>query len=262
MHRESHEHERVQAVPLVQKYTLRMADHDNERPRVDGRSTRWAGQHQRRRAQFVDAAIAAIARHGPDISTEQIAAQAGVARTRLYKHFVDAADLNHSITQKAIELIVRELEPVWNPAGTPMDVISAGVGSYLRWLVKHRNLYYFLSRHSLTRSGDSIRDIRATISSYLAGLFETYLTAFGLDTRVAEPLGFGIIGLVESATSQWLHQSTRMSGDELTEELVRWIWRMIDDTLRARGIQLDPYAPLPSPEAVSADTTSYTNDPA
>lgn len=223
-----------------------MTGHDQGRRHVDGRSTRWAGQHQLRRAQFVDAALAAIARHGPDTSTEQIAAQAGVARTRLYKHFTDATDLHHSITHKAVELIARELGPVWNPTGTAMEVISTAVGSYLRWLGKHRNLYYFLSRHSLTNRGDSIRDIRATISSYLARLFEAYATAFGLDTRICEILGFGIVGLVESATSQWLHHPATMSGDELTQNLTRWIWHLIDDTFQSRGVQLNPHAPLPS----------------
>lgn len=231
-----------------------MTGHDQGRRHVDGRSTRWAGQHQLRRAQFVDAALAAIARHGPDTSTEQIATQAGVARTRLYKHFTDATDLHHSIAHKAVELIARELEPVWNPAGTTIEeVISTAVRAYLCWLSKHRNLYYFLSRHSLTTRGDSIRDIRATISSYLARLFEAYAIAFGLDTRICEPMAFGIIGLVESTTSQWLHDPTRMSGEDLTHELTRWIWRMIDGTLQARGIQLSPHVPLPPLEATSTD---------
>ena len=212
---------------------------------MDGRATRWAGQHQLRRAQFVDAALAAIARHGPDTSTEQIATQAGVARTRLYKHFTDATDLHQSITHKAVELIARELAPVWNPTGPVMEVISTAVGSYLRWLGKHRNLYYFLGRHPLTTRGDSIRDIRATISSYLTRVFEAYLTAFGLDTRICEPLAFGIIGLVESATSQWLDHPAIISGDELTQHLTQWIWHMIDNTLQTRGVQLDPHAPLP-----------------
>lgn len=219
---------------------------------MDGRSTRWAGQRQLRRAQFVDAAIAAIARHGPDTSTEQIATQAGVARTRLYKHFTDATDLHRSITHKAVELIARELGPVWNPTGTVTEVISTAVGSYLRWLDGHRNLYYFLGRHSLTTRGDSIRDIRATISSYLARLFEAYATAFGLDTRLCEPLAFGIIGLVESTTSQWLDHPATMSGDELTQNLTRWIWHMIDDTLQTRGVQLDPHAPLPPLQTIGA----------
>ena len=102
--------------------------------RPDGRATRWAGQHERRRAEFVDAALAAIAEHGPDVSTEQVAEKAGVARTRLYKHFDDAGDLQRAISRRVSELITEELEPVWNPQGTPREMITTAVDTHLRWL--------------------------------------------------------------------------------------------------------------------------------
>lgn len=79
--------------PLTPTSSRLVKERGDRGARHDGRSTRWAGEHQRRRAQFVEAALVAIARHGPETSTEQIAQQAGVARTRLYKHFTDAADL-------------------------------------------------------------------------------------------------------------------------------------------------------------------------
>src|SRR5215469_4167626 len=74
----------------------------------DGRAARWAGQQERRRREFVDAAMRAIAEHGPDVSTGQIAAEAGVARTRIYKHFVDAADLQGAIAERALEQVTTD----------------------------------------------------------------------------------------------------------------------------------------------------------
>ena len=41
---------------------------------------RWAGQRERRRAEFIDAALVVIEQHGPQTSTEQIAAHVGVSR--------------------------------------------------------------------------------------------------------------------------------------------------------------------------------------
>jgi AcrR family transcriptional regulator len=218
----------------------------------------------KRRAEFVEAAIAAVARHGPDTSTEQIAAQAGVARTRLYRHFTDAADLQRSIARRAGELISDELKPVWDPRGSPADTISTGVRTHLRWLTEHRSLYRYLLRHSVAvgpGTSDAISDIKATIGAHLTRLFDTYLTAFGLDSRVAEPLGFGIVGLVESATSRWLEDPSRLTREELGDHLSDWIWRILDDTLRAGGIVLDPLEPLAPPDSISAGSVFVPASP-
>ncbi|ANZ35910.1 hypothetical protein BBK82_07250 [Lentzea guizhouensis] len=50
---------------------------------VDGRAARWAGQREMRRAEVAAAALDAIAEHGPQVSTEQIAERAGIARHTL-----------------------------------------------------------------------------------------------------------------------------------------------------------------------------------
>jgi AcrR family transcriptional regulator len=210
----------------------------------DGRATRWAGQHERRRAEFVDAALEAIAEHGPDVSTEQIAEKAGVARTRLYKHFGDAADLQRAISIRVSELISEELAPVWNPQGSPMEMITTAVGTHLRWLTEHSHLYRYLTRHAPT--GDT-PDVRTAIGVHLSTFFAGYLTAFELDPAPAETIAFGLVGYVESATDRWLSGPRELGPGQLQEHLTGAIWTILDHTLRAGGVELDPHAPLPPP---------------
>lgn len=227
-----------------------MASGSEQQSQADGRTSRWAGQQERRRAQFVDAALTAIERYGPDTSTEQIASVAGVARTRLYKHFTDAADLNRSIAQRASEMIMIELAPAFTEPGPPSARIGAGVRTHLRWLAEHAALYRYLSRHAVTLGagrGDAISDIKSTIGNHLAELLGGYLSMFGGDPRVAQPLGHGIVGLAESATSRWLDDPTQLTFDELSAHLASWIWQLIDSTLREAGITLDPNEPLAMP---------------
>jgi AcrR family transcriptional regulator len=224
------------------------------RERTDGRSTRWAGQHERRRAEFVEAALTAIARHGPGTSTVQIAREAGVSRSRLYKHFADSADLQRAIAQRVAALITADLEPAWSPSGSPMQMITTGVRTHLRWLTEHGNLYGYLTRHSLSVApdgSDAITDIKSALGRHLQDLFTNYLMVFELPTETAEPAGFGIVGLVEGATARWLAHPTRLTRDELTAHLARWIWLMLDDVLRAGGVTLDPDKPLELPGAPS-----------
>jgi len=220
---------------------------------VDGRIARWSGQRERRRAEFVDAALEAIARHGQDTSTEQIAEHLGVSRTKLYRHFRDANELHRSVARRAADMIISDFEPMWHPNGTPMEIITFGVRTHIRWLVEHRNLYRYLARHSLADglpAVDAIADVKATIGAHLTQLVGAYLAAFGLDQEPAEPLGYGIVGLVESATGRWLDSRAPGSADECAERLAGWVWLLLDHTLREGGVRLDPNRPLDLRRAV------------
>lgn len=224
-----------------------------------GSVSRWAGQRERRRVEFVDAALSAIAEHGPQTSTEQIAAHVGVTRTKLYRHFAGAADLQRAIAQRAAEMLNTELAPLWTPHGSMAQIIEASVGAHVRFLVEHRNLYRYLARCSLGDDGsapDAIADIRLTIGTQLDALFTVYLNAFGVGTD-PQPLAFAIVGLVESTTGRWLDQPGSTSPDRLVADLVRWIWLLVDDTLRAGGVYLDSAEPLPTPEVIATQADSY-----
>lgn len=220
----------------------------------DGRAARWSGQHERRREQFVEAALVAIAEHGPEVSTEQIAQQAGVARTRLYKHFAGAHALNQAIAGRAAALITAELEPVWSFHGSPHEMIASAVTTHVTWLTAHRNLYFFLSKHSSAGvdgpaapggadgagGADVVTDIKGTIAVHLTGLLRGYTDLLGVDASIVQPLAYGIVGFVDSAASRWVDEPGSTTLAEIVDQLSTWIWAILDSTLRAHGIEIDP----------------------
>lgn len=219
--------------------------------RPDGRAARWEGQQERRRREFVDAAMRAIAEHGPEVSTGQIAATAGVARTRIYKHFEDAADLQRAIAERALELVGTDLEPLWRPRGSAMEMISAIIDTLIGYLCEHRNLYRYLTKYAPSARNsdrDVVSDVKTAIGDHLTRLFTYYLTEFGGDTRLADLDAFALVGLVESAISRWLDHPAGLTRDELAGHLTRSVWVLIDRVLRDAGIELDPDAPLGVPD--------------
>lgn len=228
----------------------------------DGTATRWSGQRERRRAEFVDAALSAIAEHGPQTSTEQIAVYVGVTRTKLYRHFTGAADLQRAVARRASDMIIAELEPVWQPHGSMAQIIEDGIGAYVRFLVGHRNLYHYLARCSLSEGAedvaapDAIADIKRSAGSQLAQVFSVYHQAFGVEIDT-ELLAMGIVGLAETATSHWLDQPGNTSQERLIADLVRWIWLLVDDNLRAGGVYLDSHEALPPPEEIARTADQY-----
>lgn len=213
---------------------------------TDGRAARWSGQQQRRRAEFVDAALVAIKRHGADVSTEQIAAEAGVARTRLYRHFAGAHALNEAIAERAESMILEGLAPVWDASSSPRDIIRTAVTTHLGWLTENQQLYLYLVRHSVaTAAGDNVvNDVKRLISNLLTRLLDEYVEAVGLDTRVIQPLSFGLVGFVDAAAARWVSDPAGVDLDEMVDLLAAWIWSVIDGVLRGVGLEVDPGLPL------------------
>jgi AcrR family transcriptional regulator len=221
---------------------------------VDGRAARWSGQRDRRRAEFVEAALHAIARYGPQTSTEQVANHVGVTRTKLYRYFDGAADLHHSIARRASAMLIGAQKPLWNPKGSPIEVVTKAVSAHLRWRIEHPNLYEYLTRNSLSDDVNgvaAIREVNSAVARNLSDLIAAYLSAFGLDEGPAEPLSFGIVGFVESAATHWLNSPAPLPMEEFTAQLAEWIWLLLSSTLQAGGIHLDPHQPIAAPTDIT-----------
>src|SRR6476620_9839609 len=63
----------------------------------DGRDSRWDSHREARRAELVEAAVAAIDEHGPTASIADIAVSAGVSKPVLYRYFSDKDDLYRAV---------------------------------------------------------------------------------------------------------------------------------------------------------------------
>jgi AcrR family transcriptional regulator len=218
----------------------------------DGRAARWAGQRERRRTELVDAALTAIAEYGPDVSVETISTVAGMARTQVYRHFDDNADLQRSISGRIASMLIAELEPVFQPYQPPMEMIRLGVRTHLNWLCENTNLYRFATTYAPAGSSSISAALMDAISSRLVALFELYLGAFGLCYRYAEPTSYGVVGMLEAATARWLDRPGDLTVDELAEYLTTQTWNLIEIPLRAYGIELAPDEAPPRRDEIAA----------
>lgn len=209
---------------------------------TDGRARRWAGQRAARRAELVDAAVTAIAEHGPEATTEQIAAAAGVPRPALYRHFDGLDDLQGAVAEHAVALYVEALAPVWRPRGTPREMLTAAVTAHVHWLAAHTDLYRYMLR--VAQGTTAATDVRRRMADRMAALLGEDLPGGGLPPAVARTLAAGAVGMVDAATGRWLDGPDPLPLDELAAELARWVWAVLDAALRARSIVIDPDQPL------------------
>jgi AcrR family transcriptional regulator len=205
--------------------------------RPDGRRVRWSEHRRRRRGLIVAAGVAAIDARGRDANAEDIAAAAGLSRTALYRYFRDRDDLWRAIGEHLAEAFWRDAVPRLDAA--PKEAIRGIVAAALRWLDEHPNLYHLLHHsESVGAAGTAAVSVPGQLVNLVAGL----LTQIGLPSTVSEPAAHSIIGMVERGGAWWLNQRTA-SSEQVTETLCQSVWHVIEGTMRAQGLQLDPEVP-------------------
>src|ERR1700709_2744029 len=107
--------------------------------RADERTVRWSGQRDKRRAEFVEAALEAIVKYGPQASIEQVADHVGVTRTKLYRYFDGAAGLPHSVARRASDMLTAKQTLVWDGPVSPMQLVRGTVSMHVKWRIEHPN---------------------------------------------------------------------------------------------------------------------------
>lgn len=209
----------------------------------DGRRLRWTEHRTQRRAAFVAAGVAAVDRHGPNASAEQIAEAAGVSRTVLYRYFRDREDLRQAIADQVVHAIVDSVLPKLElgPESTPREVIRAAIGVIVGWLDEHPNLYHFLRSRP---DGSSLVAVESTLADSVASLLKLLMVFFGISGESAEPGAYGIVGFVEACGGWWL-QHRAMSRQAFTELVCTGVWHLLEGTARDHGIVVAYDEPLP-----------------
>ncbi len=214
----------------------------------DGRSTRWDPHRRERRQLIIDAAIAAIEQHGPDVLTAQIAEQAGVPRTHVYRHFDGKRALDLAVSAHIGNEIGVRIRAGLAVGGSARVIIGAAIDQHLGWVEEHPNLYRFVAQHAYavrSRDSDGAVDAKATFAAEITALVQKYARALGVDTTRTERVIVGVVGLVDATAAWWLEQQLPLPRAELTAELTEHVWLLIGSSMRDLGLDLDPDVALP-----------------
>jgi AcrR family transcriptional regulator len=212
----------------------------------DARRERWKGHREQRRAEFVEATIAAVAKKGPDVGMDDVAAEAGVSKPVLYRHFTDKSDLYLAVGQKATEVLMDRMGPALAAEGSIRDRIERIVDAYLSVIEENPNLYRFVVKGSFVDrpvEKDVVAEDKNLIAATLARIIGDYLRAFDMDSGGAEPWAHALVGMVQNAGDWWLDRQT-MSRANLSDYLATIIWHALDGLLRSAGVEIDPATPL------------------
>lgn len=195
------------------------------------------GRREARRAELLDAAIAAIRRFGAGASMEQMAAEAGISKPILYRHFGDKAELYQAIAQRYVDLVGAEVRGAIGrapataaPADAPRRMLAAGIDAYLRLVEREPEIYRFLmqrARFEQSATAATIDNFVRRLGQEVGLLLGEQLAAGGLDTGGAEAWGHAIVGMVNAAGDWWVDRQV-LSRKRLVGYLTDLLWAGFD----------------------------------
>jgi AcrR family transcriptional regulator len=172
-----------------------------------------------RRDQLLDAADRIVQRDGPAAAMSTIAAEAGITKPVLYRHFGDKSGLYAALAARHTERLLADLRAALDSGRGRQDRVERAVDAYLAAIERSPQVYRFLL-HS-----DEAAPAHSQVRSFtrrLAGLLAEGIAAeTGAGPARAQVWAHGIVGMVQAAGDWWLDAplGDRPSRAELVAEL-------------------------------------------
>ena len=169
-----------------------------------------------RREALLDAADRIVRRDGPAASMATIAAEAGITKPILYRHFGDKNGLYAALADRYTGRLLAELQEALEAGRTRRDRVERTVGAYLAVIEDEPQVYRFLVHSDEAAAAQSqVRSFTRRVSALLAAGMAAELHA--PPTR-ASAWAHGVVGMVQAAGDWWLETGS-CTRAELVDEL-------------------------------------------
>jgi AcrR family transcriptional regulator len=201
----------------------------------EGRRDRWRAHREARREELVAAAIEAIRQHGAGVGMDDIAAQAGISKPILYRHFTDRADLWVAVARQVTGELLAAMAAELVLDRAPRETIAAVVDTYLALIEDDTEIYRFIVHGSFADRGvtnDLVHAHMALMAEHVARVMGDRLREAGVDSGGAEPWAHGVVGLVQAAADWWIDRRS-MSRAALVGYLTTLISSGVEGLLNA-----------------------------
>lgn len=184
-------------------------------------------QREARRYELLDAADRVIRRDGPSASMDCIAAEAGITKPILYRHFGDKGDLYRLLAERYVEPVMRAILPALREPGDTQTRLRSIIEAYLSFIEADPQIYRFLMHCAVGERNEAtatVSDFIVRVSREVAGVLWEEADRVGLDRAPAETWGYGLVGMVQVASDWWLRERT-VPREEFVDHLVALAWQ-------------------------------------
>lgn len=153
---------------------------------------------------------------------ESIAAEAGITRPILYRHFGDVAGLYQAVAEGYATELLAVMRAASTGLGPGPSLVRAQLDSYLAFLERDPNLYRFVTRQfPSARSGaqGDVADFAQLLGDRVAG----YLEGLGMPSVRAAIAGRAFVGSAQAVGEWWL-ENPDVTRDAVADGLADVLW--------------------------------------
>ncbi|MFI2412688.1 TetR family transcriptional regulator [Streptomyces sp. NPDC018947] len=194
----------------------------------------------RRRRELLEAADRVVLRDGPQASMNAIAAEAGITKPILYRHFGDKSGLYAALAQRHTDALLDSLRTALDAPADRRKRVEATLDTYLAAIEARPQVYRFLMHpaEGTTAAGDQAEQgfdvgkhsapLLRRMGEELGKVIEERLDMGPGSERLARVWGHGIVGMMHAAGDWWLGERP-CSREELVTSLAELLWGRLSE---------------------------------
>jgi AcrR family transcriptional regulator len=180
-----------------------------------------------KRDELLDAADRVVQREGSAASMNLIAAEAGITKPILYRHFGDKVGLYRALADRHIEDLLARLRAALATRGGLQARTRATVDAYLSAVERQPQVYRFL----VERAAVEEPDVRGQVQGFVRRFGEELAAGIanepqlqGLDPARALVWAHAIAGMVQ-ATGDWWLDNPDVAREQVVDQLTALLWQ-------------------------------------
>ncbi|MGW1520542.1 TetR family transcriptional regulator [Streptomyces sp. NPDC002287] len=189
------------------------------------------GAGERRRRELLEAAERVVLRDGPKASMNAIAAEAGITKPILYRHFGDKAGLYQALAVRHTDALLDSLRAALDAPAERRSRVESTLDTYLAAIEARPQVYRFLMHPAEdSHSSEHGFDVGLHSAPLLRRLGEELAQVVGerVDLgpggeQLARIWGHGIVGMMHAAGDWWLGERPCSRAD-LVAGLTDLLW--------------------------------------
>ncbi|MFJ4923036.1 TetR family transcriptional regulator [Streptomyces sp. NPDC088725] len=196
-------------------------------------STTQQAEQQRstkeRRRQLLEAADRVVLRDGPGASMNAIAAEAGITKPILYRHFGDKGGLYRALAKRHTDGLLLALRAALDAPADRRRRVEATLDTYLAAIEARPQVYRFLMHPEDTLPeqgfdmGRHSAPLLRRLGEELAKVIEERVELGPESAQLARVWGHGIVGMMHAAGDWWLGERP-CSREQLVRSLADLLW--------------------------------------